>query len=691
MRSVPSRRRAHRVGALAAALTLSAALGCAGKEKRSERPRERELPPGPVIREVEVEGVTVFGQDEFLAYLNLRPSPRLSFKGKRYYVPGLEAIDKERVAELYAAHGYHDARAVSVVVEVETKGDPEKHARKVARRERRGKRPPKPLKQLARAKIVVEEGLPAKIRAIDVRWSDYTRDPKFPLERAAVERELKLELGDPISLPAMRDSAAAMQAAIEARGYPHAEVTEHADVHREERWAELRFEVDPGAPARIGAITIEGLTFVPPDLVQREIEYARGEPYRPALVARVEKTIYGMEVFSTVSVRKGPPKDDGTVDLVARVQETRLQSVKVGGGVGIDPVRWEQRVSLRYRHESIFGRLTRMDVITRAGYAELPNFWAAQQHGPIFELDLIFRKKGLLEKHLIWTEHPGFELGIWEGYQFWNVTNTLGVARFITRFVELGLSYNNLYQQLFNLTPALQDPDNRALLGADFRERFFLSYLEANATLHLTDDLITPTNGARLSLVYDFSNRYIGSQFNYHKFSPELRLYWRPHQRVQLAGRGRVGMLFPYGEGDRRAVPLDQRLYLGGANDVRGWPLRRLSPRVQTCTGVDLEGNLVGCDQAPIGGYSEVLMNAELRVRLVADLWSAGFFDLGDIREGVTEFDPRGWQYSTGGGLRYNSPIGIFRLDFGYRLNRDDLRFPEPRQWAIHFSLGEAF
>ncbi|MCA9719236.1 MAG: BamA/TamA family outer membrane protein [Myxococcales bacterium] len=686
MWTTPHRRRAGLLGhALAVAVAASAAQGCAGKARAPDRP------PGPVIREVEVKGVTAFEQDEFLSYLNLQPTPRLSLKGKRYYVPGLEKIDEERIKELYAAHGYHDARAVSIDVEVETKGDPERHARKVERRARRGKPPPKPLKKIARATIVVDEGLPAKVRDIEITWERVPSDPAFPVDRAKIEQEVTLAVGDAFSIPALGASAMAMQRALEAAGYPHAKVSEQAAVHRRERWAELQFTVDPGAPARIGEIKLEGLKFVPPDLVQREIDYARGKPYRPALVTRVEKTIYGMDVFSTVSVTKGPPKDDGTIDLIAKMQESRLQSVKVGGGVGIDPVRWEQRVSLRYRHESIFGRLTRMDVIARAGYAELPNFWAAQQHGPILKLDLIFRKKGLLEKHLIWTEHPGFELGIWEGYQFWNVTNTLGVTRFITRFVELGLSYNNLYQQLFNLTSALQDPDNRALLGPDFRERFFLSYLEAGATLHLTDDLIAPTNGARLSLTYDLSNRYIGSQFNYHKFSPELRLYWKPHNRVQLAGRARVGLLFPYGEGDRRAVPLSQRLYLGGANDVRGWPLRRLSPRVRTCGGVDLDGNLTDCDQAPVGGYSEVLMNAELRVRLVAELWAAGFYDLGDIREGVAEFDPRGWQHSTGGGLRYNSPIGIFRLDFGWRLTTDEARFPEPRRWAIHFSLGEAF
>ena len=50
-----------------------------------------------------------------------------------------------------------------------------------------------------------------------------------------------------------------------------------------------------------------------------------------------------------------------------------------------------------------------------------------------------------------------------------------------------------------------------------------------------------------------------------------------------------------------------------------------------------------------------------------------------------------GMSASTGPGLRYDSPIGTFRLDVGFRLNETDQTAFEKRIWAIHFGLGETF
>jgi outer membrane translocation and assembly module TamA len=61
--------------------------------------------------------------------------------------------------------------------------------------------------------------------------------------------------------------------------------------------------------------------------------------------------------------------------------------------------------------------------------------------------------------------------------------------------------------------------------------------------------------------------------------------------------------------------------------------------------------------------------------------WNA--FDAGEIR------------YAIGPGLRYNTPVGPIRFDFGYQLNPiDELRIDgveQLRRWRLHFSIGQAF
>jgi outer membrane translocation and assembly module TamA len=63
-----------------------------------------------------------------------------------------------------------------------------------------------------------------------------------------------------------------------------------------------------------------------------------------------------------------------------------------------------------------------------------------------------------------------------------------------------------------------------------------------------------------------------------------------------------------------------------------------------------------------------------------ADSWGVNFRDL---------------HYAVGPGLRYQTPVGPIRFDFGYQLNRiPELRIngePQQRPWRIHFSIGQAF
>jgi outer membrane protein insertion porin family len=44
-------------------------------------------------------------------------------------------------------------------------------------------------------------------------------------------------------------------------------------------------------------------------------------------------------------------------------------------------------------------------------------------------------------------------------------------------------------------------------------------------------------------------------------------------------------------------------------------------------------------------------------------------------------------RYTTGLGLRYKTPVGPFRIDYGHKLNRQKGESPG----ELHFSLGHAF
>ncbi|WP_146155593.1 BamA/OMP85 family outer membrane protein [Enhygromyxa salina] len=636
-----------------------------------------------VIRKVEFEGVERFDEGELHEYMELRPREWLPPQ-RHWFYEGLIPVDAERLVELYHAHGYYEAEVVDVRVEY-------------IDRKRRDK---------VELTFVIDEGPVTRVEAVEVRWPEgpppgpsraqrsQVFAPAPSIEIADIEEQVSLAVGDPFEIPAMKASAAALRDHLLRAGHPYARVEERARVDREARTSRVEFVVRPGPFMRIGAIEITGLETVPERPIKVELERTIGKPYSPGLVEGVEQRTYGIGVFSTVSITEEPEdREDAELDaeqtgamaLEVAVREADPHRIRLGLGLGFEPNRWDQRLSARYSHDNLFRALYRLRLTARAGYAELPNLIRPQAHGPVAELALYTEKKGLLEKYLVWTLEPKAEVGIEQGYQFWSTQHRFGLSRFFTRWFQLELSHTLRYVNFFSVSPTLGT--QQTFLGLDFRDPYVISYVGVGATVFAVDRITSPNHGVVLGVDYRVAGGPFGGHYDFQEVSPVVRFYWRPIERLQLAGRARVGMIFPFG--DQPGAPIDLRRYLGGTDTVRGWGLRRLAPRVDNCEpGEDYRDG--SCESIPVGGNSSVLANIELRVRAWKQLWVAGFVDGGDVQAEVLRFVPAQWNYSAGGGLRYDSPIGKFRLDVGVRLNDTLLSEGEP-SWALHFGLGESF
>ena len=92
-----------------------------------------------------------------------------------------------------------------------------------------------------------------------------------------------------------------------------------------------------------------------------------------------------------------------------------------------------------------------------------------------------------------------------------------------------------------------------------------------------------------------------------------------------------------------------------------------------------------------IGGNHYQLFNAELRfpIPLYNSLAGAVFFDAGNVWSRSSEMQFRDVRTSVGAGIRFRTPIGPLRLDYGRQL-RPGLD-PEEKKWEIHFGVGHVF
>jgi outer membrane protein insertion porin family len=139
---------------------------------------------------------------------------------------------------------------------------------------------------------------------------------------------------------------------------------------------------------------------------------------------------------------------------------------------------------------------------------------------------------------------------------------------------------------------------------------------------------------------------------------------------------GRVGLASTFG-GEAPLLPLPERFFAGGDYGPRGFPIDGVGPQV-----VGDDGTLY-----PTGGNALVLGNAELRYNVTRAFQLASFLDLGNVYPEAGDLALRELRRSAGLGVRYRTPIGPIRLDWGYVL---DHREGESRQ-KLHLTIGHAF
>jgi len=126
---------------------------------------------------------------------------------------------------------------------------------------------------------------------------------------------------------------------------------------------------------------------------------------------------------------------------------------------------------------------------------------------------------------------------------------------------------------------------------------------------------------------------------------------------------------------DGKEIPIDEKFYLGGINTIRGYSSRTVSPIVN---GVY------------VGGVKEAILNVDYIFPIVKEFGLKGvaFFDAGNsYAPGEQYFSKMLMSY--GLGIRWYSPMGPLRLEYGFPVNpRDGI---DNKSGRFEFSIGGFF
>jgi outer membrane protein assembly factor BamA len=213
------------------------------------------------------------------------------------------------------------------------------------------------------------------------------------------------------------------------------------------------------------------------------------------------------------------------------------------------------------------------------------------------------------------------------------------------------------------------------------------------------DFILDPRRGGYRDVRADLAGGFLGGDNDFYALNTTLQKYWPKRRDLVVALRARVGFTDAYGSSKDTGVPVENRFFTGGGNSVRGFRDNSLGPTGMVETS---EGTL---EETVIGGRFLLVGNAELRFPVpyfsrfrfsaavfadAGNVWSSlGSVDAKDFRlyaspDEITRDDVR---YTLGIGLRYNTPVGPVRLDYGMPIKKDDT----DRFGRFHLSLGQIF
>jgi len=231
----------------------------------------------------------------------------------------------------------------------------------------------------------------------------------------------------------------------------------------------------------------------------------------------------------------------------------------------------------------------------------------------------------------------------------------------------------------------LNDPERRndlIALGLDpitGEQNGTLSAVGFDLQHSTADSLLDAHRGFQIAFHAEQAGRILPGTYKYFAASADGRHYWPIGERVVVASRAQLGNIAPAAS-DKTLVPFSKKYFMGGASSIRGWGRYEVSP---------LSAGL------PIGGNSMLAFSEEVRASLRGSLGAVLFLDGGNVWSDSWGIRLDDLRFAVGSGLRYQTPVGPLRLDFGYQLNPiPDLLLndrPQERRWRLHFSIGQAF
>ena len=677
---------------------------------------------------VNLKGNKYFTDDLLLERMRVQKGNLYQRSGR--YSPALVSGDVTAIKALYRANGFDQATVTTDVKDISTSPNG------------------KPLKvdEIAVTYLIME-GPQKKFGKVDLNGVD-------PNRAKDIRSLMNTQAGQPFSLVTLAGDRDTVLQYYLSHGFDKARV----DIRQEKNQAgsdttDVALNVTEGQQVFIDRVLLSGVEKTKPRVVQSQVLVHPGDPLDQTALLQTQRNLYNIALFNEVIAAVQNP-DGVAPEKNVLLQLTEAKRWNVTYGFGFEAQTGTPQSGTISEASCIQLMINPCNKLSQEGKTGVSprisldvsriNLWGTQ------ESLTLHSSYGLLEQVAILTlQNPhfrgskNFSAAVSGGYSNIQDISTFKSSTLQGDFrITQKLRRRDTFIYDFLYRRVAVDP-NSLQVSADLIPLLSQPVRVGGPGLTWFHDTRTPgpldaSKGQYTTLQTFLASSKFGSQTDFWKIDGTNATYYRFGKLKYVIGRStRIGYEKSWGMNPNVgnaaclgvllttnpsciAVPLPERLYAGGANSIRGFPINGAGPR-------DLQTGF------PVGGTAAFVNTFELRLPpptlpVVGNSVNFVLFhDMGNVFQLASQMFPsflrfhqpdrqtcanvsgsigtcnfNYFSHDVGLGARYKTPVGPIRLDFSYNLNPPvypiiyDFNNNPPHQgqaghFNFFFSIGESF
>ncbi len=468
--------------------------------------------------------------------------------------------------------------------------------------------------------------------------------------------------GDTFNRSLLRKDIAQIVERYGEKGYIYANAVPDLKPGTDGNSLELTFHIVEGALVKVREINISGNNKTRDKVIRREMRVKEQETVNTKALRRSFQRINNLNYFEDLNIVP-TPIEPGWIDLDVEVKEKPTGTFSVGGGFSSQD-KFVATADITMGNFLGKGQLVKI----RAETGRRRNTYS-----------LTFREPYLFDQNLSGTANIFNEIRDFGSYEEKRSGSDLILGRAFGEYIRGSASYTIETLEVTDLDQIIVDGKTVVdpIVPILVREqealgRTLTSSIGLSVSRDTRDFAFDPKEGGRDALSLEYAGTFLGGDNAYYKAVLNVsRFYpiWLDHV---LSARGILGVA----EGiDGKALPVGERFFVGGINTVRGFQFGEAGP-------IDPLGEI-------LGGNKEAFLNIEYLIPLVAEanIKLLLFYDYGAGFNDNQNFNLDLMRKAAGFGIRWISPVGPLRLEWGYNLEPR----PGEAERQIEFSIGSPF